>query len=73
MSFASVAVIVACLLIMGSFSMVAVNINSIISDLEKQNEVVAFVDEDYTESQARASGAYAPAGGGTSETTSRGA
>lgn len=54
MSFASVAVIVACLLIMGSFSLVAVNIDRIISDLEKQNEVVAFVSEDYTEDQARA-------------------
>ena len=54
MSFASVTIIVACLLIMGSFSLVAVNINSLIKELENQNEVVAFVDEDYSEQQAEA-------------------
>lgn len=54
MSFASVTIIIACLLIMGSFSLVAVNINSLIRDLENENEIVAFVDEKYTESQARA-------------------
>jgi cell division transport system permease protein len=54
MSFASVTIIVACLLIMGSFSLVAVNINSLIKSLESQNEVVAFVDENYTEDQAKA-------------------
>lgn len=54
MSFASVTIILACLLIMGSFSLVAVNINSLIKDLEKENEIIAFVDEDYSESEARA-------------------
>ena len=54
MSFASVTIILACLLIMGSFSLVAVNINSFIKDLEKENEIIAFVDEDYSESEARA-------------------
>ncbi len=54
MSFASVTIILACLLIMGSFSLVAVNINSFIKDLEKENEVIAFVDEDYSESEAQA-------------------
>ena len=39
---------------MGSFSLVAVNINSLIKDLESQNEIVAFVNEDYSQSQAKA-------------------
>lgn len=54
MSFATVAVIVACLLIMGSLSLVTVNINSLIKNLEKENEVVAFVDEALTDEEARA-------------------
>jgi len=53
MSFASVAVIAACLLIMGSFSLVSVNINSLIKNLEQENEVVAFIDESLTEEQAQ--------------------
>ena len=54
MSFATVAVIVACLLIMGSLSLVTVNINSLIKNLEKENEVVAFVDESLADEEARA-------------------
>ncbi len=45
MSFASVTIIVACLIIMGSFSLLAVNVDSIISELEQENEILAFVDE----------------------------
>ena len=52
MSFASVTIIMACLIIMGVFVMLALNINSIINELEKQNEIVAFVDESYTEARA---------------------
>jgi len=54
MSFASITIITACLLIMGSFSLLAVNINAIIADLESQNEMLAFVDETLTEDEARA-------------------
>ena len=54
MSFAAVCMIVCCLLIMGSFSLVAVNLDSMWGDYEKQNEFLAFVDETYTEEQARA-------------------
>ena len=39
MSFASVTIIMACLIIMGSFSLLIVNINNIIDDLENENEV----------------------------------
>jgi len=54
MSFASVTIIMACLLIMGSFALVAVNVNSIIDRLEDENEVVVFINEKYTTSQAKA-------------------
>ena len=54
MSFATVCIIIACLVIMGSFSLVALNINAIIDDLENQNQIVAFIEETYTEEQAKA-------------------
>lgn len=54
MSFASVTIMVACLLIMGSFSLVAVNIDALIDKVESQNEVLAFVDETMSEDDARA-------------------
>ncbi len=44
-SFASVSVIAACLIIMGSFALVAVNVNAFIGDLEEDSQVLAFVDE----------------------------
>lgn len=54
MSFAAVCMIVACLLIMGSFSLLAVNLDHMLGDLERENEFLAYVEEDYTEEQARA-------------------
>lgn len=54
MSFAAVCMIVACLLIMGSFSLVAVNLDHMLGDLEKENEFLAYVDESYSEEDARA-------------------
>lgn len=53
MSFASVTIIIACLLIMGSFSLLALNIDAIIDRLEKENEMLAFVEEDLSETQAK--------------------
>lgn len=53
MSFAAVCMIVACLLIMGSFTLVAVNLDNMLGDLEAENEFLAYVDESYTEEQAR--------------------
>lgn len=47
MSFAAAGVICACLLITGSFFMVAVNVDNILDDIEKQNEIVVFVDDTY--------------------------
>lgn len=54
MSFASICVIIACLVIMGSFALIAVNVDAIIEDLEQQNQIMAFVDESFTEEEARA-------------------
>ncbi|MDR3148936.1 MAG: permease-like cell division protein FtsX, partial [Oscillospiraceae bacterium] len=53
MSFASVLVIAACLLITGSFALLSVNIDNIIATLEQQNKIVAFINETYTDDQAR--------------------
>lgn len=54
MSFAAVGVTVACLLIMGTFSLVAYNANINLQDLQKENAVVAFVDESLTDDEATA-------------------
>ena len=53
-SFAAIGVTVACLLIMGTFSLVAYNANENLADLQKENAMVAFVDDSLTESQAKA-------------------
>ncbi|MCR5090337.1 MAG: permease-like cell division protein FtsX [Oscillospiraceae bacterium] len=45
MSFASVTIIMACLIIMGSISLLSINIDALIEDLEQQNEMVALVDD----------------------------
>ena len=44
MSFASVVIIVACLVIIGSFLLVALNFNEFIDEAESRNEVLAFID-----------------------------
>ena len=54
MSFASVTIIIACLIIMGSFSLLAVNIDAMINKLESENEMLAFVDESYSQKDAQA-------------------
>ncbi len=54
MSFAAVGVTVACLLIMGTFSLVAYDLNENLKDLQQENAVVAFVDETLDDNQAKA-------------------
>ena len=54
MSFASIGITVACLLIMGTFTLVAVNANELLAGLEQENEILAFVDETYDNAQALA-------------------
>lgn len=51
MSFAAVCMIVACLIIMGSFSLLAMNVDANLSQLEDDNEFLAYVEEDYTAQQ----------------------
>lgn len=55
MSFASVTIIMACLIIMGSVSLLSVNISALIADLENQNEMVAFIDDIITDETEAAS------------------
>ena len=53
MSFASVAVITACLFIMGCFSLLTLNIDNMIAEMQSQNKVIAYVDEALSEDEAR--------------------
>ena len=52
-SFASVTVIAACLIIMGSFALVGVNVDHIIKDMESESQILAFVDENLSQDDAR--------------------
>ena len=54
MSFAAIGITVACLLIMGTFTLVAVNANANLKQVESENEILAFIDDTYTEEQAKA-------------------
>lgn len=56
MSFAAIWVTVACLLIMGTFMLVLFNLNEIIIDLEQDNQVMAYIDETYSEAEAKSVG-----------------
>ena len=56
MSFATVGVIAACLLIMGSVSLLAVNIDGTIKEIQSQNEILVFIDEEYSEARAKSVG-----------------
>ncbi len=53
MSFAAVCMIVACLLIMGTFSLVAVNLDHNMNKLEAENEFRVYIDETISEADAR--------------------
>ena len=56
MSFAAVCVTVACLLIIGSFSILMYNVNIMVEDLNQTNEVLAYVDSGLTEAEAKSIG-----------------
>jgi len=53
MSFASVCIIIAFLVIMGSFIMLAVNINAIVGELEAENIILVYVHENLSLAEAR--------------------
>ncbi len=56
MSFAAVCVTVACLLIVGGFSCLMYNLSIMVEDLNKTNQVMVYVDENYTDAEARSVG-----------------
>ena len=56
MSFAAVCVTVACLLIVGSFSLLMYNVNIMVEDLNQTNEILAYVDSDLSEAEAKSIG-----------------
>ena len=56
MSFAAVCVTVACLIIIGSFSMILYNLQLLVTELEQQNEVLVYIDETYNTAQAKSVG-----------------
>ena len=53
MSFAAVIVTVACLLIVGSFSILVYNVNIMVDELNQTSEVLAFVDDTKTFAEAQ--------------------
>ncbi len=56
MSFAAVCVTVACLLIVGSFSCLVYNVNIMVEDLNKTNEILVYVDNELSEAEAKSIG-----------------
>ena len=56
MSLAAVGITVACLLIMGTFSLVAYNAEMLLETLESEYEILAFVDDSYNSAQTKAVG-----------------
>jgi len=52
-SMATVGILVACMLLMGIFSLLAVNIDATLQGIEKNNEIVAFLDDSCDEAAIR--------------------
>ena len=56
MSFAAVCVTVACLLIVGSFSCLIYNVNVMVEDLNKTNEILVYIDTALPDAEAKSVG-----------------
>ena len=56
MSFAAVVVTIACLVIVGSFSVLTYNVNLMVEDLNKTNEILVYVDSELPDAEARSIG-----------------
>ena len=56
MSFAAVCVTVACLVIVGSFSALAYNLDEMVQDLNQTSEILVYVDSDLSDAEARSIG-----------------
>lgn len=54
MSFAAICMILACLIIMGSFTLVAINLDNTLGSLEEQNEFTAYIEDGLTDDEAKA-------------------
>lgn len=56
MSFAAICVTVACLVIVGSFSILAYNLDIMVEDLNQTSEILVYVDSDLPDAEARSIG-----------------
>ena len=56
MSFAAICVTVACLVIVGSFSILAYNLDEMVEELNKTSEILVYVDADLPDAEARSIG-----------------
>lgn len=56
MSFAAVCVTVACLVIVGSFSILAYNLDEMVKDLNRTSEILVYIDTDLSDAEARSIG-----------------
>ena len=55
-SFAAICVTVACLLIVGSFSSLMYNVNLMVEDLNKTNELLVYIDSELSDAEAKSVG-----------------
>ena len=55
-SFATVCVIVACLIIMGSFCLISFNLRVMVDELQHDNKILVYIDDTYTEAEAKSVG-----------------
>ena len=56
MSFAAVSVTVACLVIVGSFSLLTYNVSIMVEDLNQTNEILVYIDTELSEAEAKSVG-----------------
>ncbi len=56
MSFAAVCVTVACLIIVGSFSLLAYNLDIMVEDLNKTSEILVYADSELSDAEAKSIG-----------------
>ena len=56
MSFAAVCLTVACLVIVGSFSALAYNLDEMVRDLNQTSEILVYIDSDLSDAEARSIG-----------------
>ena len=56
MSFAAVCVTVACLVIVGSFSLLTYNVSIMVEDLNQTNEILVYIDTELSEAEAKSVG-----------------